>query len=815
MPIVRMPTGELVNMPDNPTPQQLQALQRVTAKAAEPPGIGEALKQFGHEAWDWTKNLGTAAYKGLADLPAGAADAFAGSYDAQDAIGAAMGVKPRELHPGAVTAALNDTGYKPKTKAQEVGQNIVRAAAGAALAPGNLTSAAGNTTKAIAGALVKQAAKAGAVGAASGAAAETAGLATDNPYARLAAGTLGGIAAGTVQGIAASRNAGHLARRALKDVDPRHLKTAQDNMRLAEAEGVPVNLSQAMPEASNIDSIVETLANNSFGQNVTRQLRNQPRDISMRLEQEFAGLPGEIAPSPQGPANAVNAAATRFVQNAKDQRQTLWKNALDSGTAEQQLAADKALLGARQHQAAMKARLEQAQAIEAAKQPPAPGTAIPTGVGATPEGILLNDAGRGDAAMTAIAAQEGKNSLASGQGVILGADGKPLATPPRPGSLAAFGDDLASANEGVKRAQANADSVGSVAPKAVSKLYQTLTNEADARRNSELGKMILEMRDKLHVEGEWLTDANELNTILKETSTRLKDPTLSSKGLDSGATNYMRGLVAKARNTLGEAFEPIKAANAAYQEATQNLVNPAKNSVTGRMATPRGALPDVEASTAKLKALFDNGTTPGAKTSEILALARDLKTVEGGREAFQGAAKTWLAERLSNIQAPVDNRNPAGIAKRFVAMFGNGVQATKGSQGLRDMLAGMAHTQGVPAATYVKGVENFSKVIGMAARRPAVVQGVNEAALDAIASGNPVSVAGRTRTGLFGNLAMRWNEALRADAYREMDRLLTSSEGVDMLKKLAAGNPKDPKLQAIVNTYLGTQADLHADEYGK
>lgn len=116
MPVVKMPNGDLVDMPDNPTPQQLQALNSIRQRQTAPQPISwdsvkAGLKEDASAVWDWAKNLGTAAYKGIADLPAGAADAYAGGYDAQDAIVAALGNKPRELHPGAVTEALNATGY--------------------------------------------------------------------------------------------------------------------------------------------------------------------------------------------------------------------------------------------------------------------------------------------------------------------------------------------------------------------------------------------------------------------------------------------------------------------------------------------------------------------------------------------------------------------------------------------------------------------------------------------------------------------------------------------------------------------------------
>lgn len=825
MPTVKMPNGDLVDMPDNPTPEQLQALQGVMRKQAQPADVMDGVKKFGSEAWDWAKNLGTAAYKGLADLPLGAAEAFAGSYDAQDALAARFsGKAPRELTPGVLTAQLNASGYQPKTKAQEVAQNVVRSAVGAAANPENILASAGATTgKAAAKALASQAVKASIVGASAGAGSEAAATVTDNPLARIAGGLAGGGAAGVAQAIKNRSNTGTLARQAIADVKPEDLDMAKQNMVDALGQGVPINLSQAMPQASNIDAIVDTLANNSHGTNVTKQLRDQPTQVSMGLEGKLADLPGDVHPSMQTPSNMVNDAATAVVQKAKDQRTEAFQSTLENETAAQQATADSALLAAKNREAILKARLEQAQQLEAAKVPAAPQTAVPTGVGATRDGILLDDAGRGRAALDAIASKDGQQGLEAGPSTIVGLDGKPLRPAPTPGSVEPFAADLDAARGDVRGAQANADSVGSVAPNAVQRLHADLTNAAADRPNTVLGARLTELRDKLvnPATGEFITEAGQLNNILKETSNSVNTPTLGTPGLDAGSANYLRGTVVKARNTLGEAFQPLQAANKAYQTATDEIVNPVKASVTGRLATPRGSLPDVEASTAKLQGLFDKGTNPGANKSEIVQLANDLSKVKDeagmpiGSHAFQDSVKTWFANKLSKVQAPVDGRTTPAIAQRWVQMFGNGVQPTPASQGLRDMLAGVAKTQGVAASTYVKGMENFAKVIGMAANRPATVQGMSERALDAAASGSAVSVNNRVRTGPIGNLAARWNEALKADAYREMDRLLTSPEGVDMLKKLAAGDPVNPKMQAVVNSYLGTQADLQADNVGK
>lgn len=687
---VQMPNGDIVEMPDNPTPQQLQQLAAIQQKQANPSFGDQVMTGLG-KAGDFLKNIGTAAYKGIADLAAGAGDALAGSYDYTDAARASMGLPVRQLTPNAVSEALDKTGYQPKDRTEQITANIVRAMAGAATNPQGIMAGGGNIAKVMAQNAL--------IGAASGAGGEAAGAVVDNPYARLVGSLIGGGVAGTANAIRQSSNTASIAKKALSDVSPKDLETAKANMLQAQEAGVPINLSQAMPKGSNIDAIVETLANNSYGRNISKMLQSdQPTNVAMALEGQLAGVPGEIAPSMQAPANAVNQAATSVVGAAKRAR-----------TAEFQQT--------------------------------------------------LQDVGIG----------------------------MPKDVPEQ----------------------------------AVQSAYQKLGATAAQYPNTALGDMLSTLQGKLLNGDNLITDANQLNEIFKETANSLKSPDLATKGIDAGRANYMRQVIDTMRNDLGDAFEPLRQANAGYRANTEEIINPLKQSVVGRLATARGAKPDVEASTARLQGLFDRGTVPGSPQSEIIDLADALKNVStathgiDGPEAFQNAAKTWLADKLSKVQSPSDSRVQTNAAQRFVQMFGNGQQPTAQSQGLKDVLAGVARTQGVPEATYVQGMENLSKVIGMAARRPATVQGVNEAALNAMASGSPVSIAGRTRTGLLPNLAERWNAAIRADAYSTMDRLLTSPEGVDMLKQLAAGNPTDPKIQAAVSTFLGTQSELAGDNYGK
>lgn len=673
MPQVRMPDGTIVNMPDNPSAQDLEAFRKLTAAPAkETPWYQGAV--------DTAKNIGTGLYKGLAGLPAAAADVFASQPDAADAISQAAGAKPRPLSKdtGVVSAALEAApGYKPKTTAEKYVQAGARGVGGAASMP-------------IGGAGTMLASGLGS-GLGSEAAAQMFGEG-------VAPRMLGGLAGGFAGGIAANlrTNKGALAREALEGVSPGELAKAQANMREAQTAGIPVNLAQAMERPSNIDKVAEALANSRYGTKVQAQLRNQPTQANMGLETELAGLPGTVR-TPQVAANNIQNTATAVIDKARQARTAAW---------EQKRAATEA---------------------------------------------------------------------------------------------ATFG----------------AGKVPAVTPRAVEDVAYKLALEAEARPNTAVAEQLVTLRSKLFdVDGNPLTDPKQLNEVLKEAATKLKSPDLATKGIDAGQSKFLSNTINEIREDLGPAFKPIREANLTYKQITDEVINPLKKSVVGRMAGRRGEVPDAEAVRGKINQLFEQGTTPGAKSSDILRLEKELRSVKSGEAgaaldgsaAFQDAAKSWIGEKISQAIQPVGGRLNEDVAKKLVQTFAGNENK---SQGFRDVMVGLARSKGLPDNALYPGMEKFIKILGMASRRPAGQAGAGASELE--------QIAGRSAFGSVGRFSaitplrqpiLKWMEFLQADAYKAMDNLLTSPEGVDMLKKLGSGGGIDPKAQTAISTYMGTQANL-------
>lgn len=668
MPQVRMPDGQIVEMPDNPTAEQLTRLRSLQAPWYQ--GVV-----------DTAKNLGTAAYKGVAGLAAGAADAFAAQPDFADAIAAkAAGrqIRPTGDTSGPVSAALESTGYQPKTKGEQYANAITRAASGALVSPGGMAAPVRSAL----------------VGASSGAGSEAAAsLMGEGMAPRLAGGVLGGLAGGVATGLRTNKSA--MAREAVEGLSPEDLAKAQANMRQAQAAGVPVNLSQAMERPSNVDSVVEALASNRYGTKTQAQLRAQPMQANMGLETEMAGLPGDVR-TPQVAANNMQNVSTAALNQARQGRTAAWE--------------------------AKRAATEQAT----------------------------------------------------------------------------FGAGKAPA----------------VNPRAVEGVGYQLGLMAEARPNSAVGEQLRTLQSKLFdADGVPLTDPRQINEVLKEAATKLKSPDLATKGIDAGQSKFLAQTINDIREDLGPAFKPIREANITYKQITDDVINPLKKSALGRMAGRKGEIPDVEAMRGKMMQLFDQGTIPGAKASDILKVEKELRNVKSGvagaeldgSVAFQDAAKTWMADKISDAVRPVGGRLNEDLPKRLTEAFAGNETRT---QGFRDTMVGLARSQGLPDDALYPGMEKFLKVVGMASRRPGFA-GASPMDLDQIAGQSAVGGVGRfSAITPLRQPILKWMEFLKADAYKAMDNLLTSPEGVDMLKKLAKGSPNDPKVQAAMATALGTNANL-------
>jgi len=69
MPVVKMPDGALVDMPDNPTPEQRAALRAILSKGATAPVAAPKEKSSGGGLGETARVVGKSLYGGLTSLP--------------------------------------------------------------------------------------------------------------------------------------------------------------------------------------------------------------------------------------------------------------------------------------------------------------------------------------------------------------------------------------------------------------------------------------------------------------------------------------------------------------------------------------------------------------------------------------------------------------------------------------------------------------------------------------------------------------------------------------------------------------------------
>lgn len=326
MATVTMPDGTVVELPDNPSPQQLEQmeeLQRTFATQAvnAPPAPAPAPAQAPPVTATGLRKaaLGGTGATGLGGLPQG----LLGIPAMLGAIGAypvrklseklhspEERAKPNYVPPGRMEqwimdkivdpmvgapAALHNVGYKPQNEGEKWTKSISEGVGGSALGPG--------------GAL-----KNAVIGAMSGAGAETGERVVGGPAGRVIGGVMGG-GLGAVPGVFAG-NAQSLARRAMAGTSDDDVINALQNMQYAKDAGVKLTFGQALGKDTNVDALESALANSEVGRGVQSILRSQPVATANAARKEIGKLPGAILPETSA-ALLAQQGATKTIAEAK------------------------------------------------------------------------------------------------------------------------------------------------------------------------------------------------------------------------------------------------------------------------------------------------------------------------------------------------------------------------------------------------------------------------------------------------------------------------------------------------------------------
>lgn len=679
----------------------------------------------------------------------------------QDPLLAGAGV-PAEVPPGQIQEKVGEA--LPVPKFESTGERYTRAGAealgGALLSPGAMAQPIRSAV--------------GGLGAGLGA--EVGQDVTDSPIGRVIGAFMGGLT--TAIGGAPRTNVPALARETLEGVNPQDLQRAGQVMQTAQQQGLPMNLSQAMGKPSNIDDMVAELAQSRHGNQTIEGLRRQSEILQQQAPAKVAALPGRVT-SPQEAANRTQKAATGALQGARDKANLAYSSALRRANAP---AFDPSSLQSPINPTTRAASMKFEDALDEAR-------------------FLL-----GKDKFDALAKQT-----------------KPAV--PTPGQ-----DPKAHLDQLARKVIEHYDSVpqarAQVPMSAIKAFEQQLDAYAKAHPNTEAAQMAASVKARLRLSGEKTADPKQLGSGKVTSSILLKqqgkepeyitDPVQLKNAVDDAIQGYgqnmlntgatPRDLNRYAANIRDMWKQSVRSqvpgmddAAKAAREVYLTQFNPMKKSVTGRISGTRGATDVNEAPQAQILSLLKRGTPPGGQ-SDILKLEKDLRKVDP--EAFPELVKTHISDAVAAAMKSPSNRAPDNFAKALHgALYGTPQQ----QQGMRDMLAGVARSKGLKEADVVRGFEGFLKLSGHLANRPPRVSGMPAADIQDVAGASKIASALEVQ--YWTQTGRKIRHAFSGDAYRTMDALLNTPEGIKTLQVLADKSIMSPQAANALGAFYATLGD--------
>lgn len=297
-----------------------------------------------------------------------------------------------------------------------------------------------------------------------------------------------------------------------------------------------------------------------------------------------------------------------------------------------------------------------------------------------------------------------------------------------------------------------------------------------------------------------VTKVDQLDRLLREAKDNLTAPNLAKSPVDREAEGKISEQIKQIHDYMGQKFPRYGAARKLHGELSESVVNPMKAGPTGKAAGVQGFQEDKYSPEALAKSTFGQDS-PGAK-SRILTLERELRTAKQ-QDKFLDGAKSYLAESIA-VATKADGANlRENMAKNISNVFAD----QKKMANLENTLAGIARASGQKEEPIVSGFKNMLRIVGAAAKRPTRVRGMNEQEIAQEAGDNLVSTFARVFSFVPAEkMARRMERGYQERAMRALDGMLTSPEGVDMLKELARTPVMSEKAKVLTQTLLSTYA---------
>ena len=295
--------------------------------------------------------------------------------------------------------------------------------------------------------------------------------------------------------------------------------------------------------------------------------------------------------------------------------------------------------------------------------------------------------------------------------------------------------------------------------------------------------------------------ADDYNEIIRTLRGPYKGNPLTP--LDNRTRGQVGPLAEQLTNRLRTASPEIEAGMSKYAQISRDVVDPLKQGQIGGLATKRGYSADTQAPLAKMNALFSAGRDPAARHSPLLDTARKLNKQDP--TAFADAAKTYYSGKVSEafdagIGAGGRATNKDAGQKLYNSLFADSKQYA----GMRDVVTASAEAAGRKPAEALRGLENFAKIVRATRSQPDAIGGMTRQQIMEMAEkhygANAIRIFGFLP---FERMARNMESATMSKTFRELDKLITTPEGVDILIKLSQTPVMDKRALALAATAGG------------
>lgn len=311
--------------------------------------------------------------------------------------------------------------------------------------------------------------------------------------------------------------------------------------------------------------------------------------------------------------------------------------------------------------------------------------------------------------------------------------------------------------------------------------------------------------------------ASDVDVAISDATGPFKGTPLSP--VDPRSAGQVKNLAGTVNRQLQELSPEIKAAEAKFAQLSQDVVDPLKQSVVGRLATPRGYRPDIEASSAKLDAIFSKGSDAQVAEAarDIPKMFNELRKVDP--DAAPAAAKAFLRSRLDKAfgSLPGDVIPGAVTSPDAAKALRNSLFTSRAQeQGMRDIAVGIARSYGLNEDQVVRGLNHFMQITKGMANRPDKLGGLNWG--DVAKAGGKSTLADVARVyGFlpFERVARKIEDATLARTFQQFDRILTTPEGADLLLQLSRTPNMSDKAALALAQFGAITATAAPDEAGK